>query len=79
MSFLGACPCSTPELASQQCQLQEHSPRCERSIQSVATAFLQCKINFDANCRKLQVTTAMLHAVKHATTAYNIKHVGENK
>ena len=39
------------------------------------TAYLQCKLNFDANCHEFDVTPSMLRRAKNATVEYNKEHV----
>ena len=39
------------------------------------TAYLQCKMNFDADCHQFDVTPAILRRAKHATVEYNQEHV----
>ena len=54
-----------------------HTECRKSSCAETITAFLQCKMNFDADCCDFAVTAAMLCEAKHATTAYNGEH--ENK
>ena len=58
--------------------VREEHTECRKSLcAETITAFLQCKMNFDADCCDFAMTPAMLCEAKHATTAYNREH--ENK
>ena len=42
------------------------------------TSYMQCKINFDACCYKMEVTKEMRQLAKHAAYANKLEHLAES-